>query len=259
LPLLAAVSALYLYHRLYLAIITREITAKYQLIRVQEEHNHINLRTIVALFFLILFIPSVLYIDYKDKFAAKIPAPVHYLDIHRLLNLNLRERAFVVARKLDALESQYAAKRNILQKQFDRDKADFDRANTAFNDEKAKYEEAVRTCSSQVWHPIITLPLDSNQPLSATNPLGVTTAEPCQIPTLPNPPPEPKFPMVVVDSQWKMDADETQEEAAAIWEEMHHRAGGYTRFFYIPPDYNKESAGISEIAGSLENEANKLH
>src|ERR1700722_11787252 len=57
LPLLAALSTLYLYHKVYMASEVRKIKAKYQSIRDLDEKTKIDFKVIAATIVLILFIP----------------------------------------------------------------------------------------------------------------------------------------------------------------------------------------------------------
>jgi hypothetical protein len=66
--------------------------------------------------------------------------------------------------------------------------------------------------------------------------------------------------VVSVDPAWAAEAEKVQQEAAAVWEEMHHRFGGYARFFDIPRNYNNpENRDFSVSAKALEENANRLH
>ena len=113
---------------------------------------------------------------------------------------------------------------------------------------------AVRNCSG-IFISRPTFPIDQK----GTGLIVTTPEQSCSTPAVPTPPQEPKFPEVTVDLTWQAEAEKAQEEAAAIWEELRHRAGGYTRFFDVPLNYNARNSHISDMATSLEKSANKLH
>jgi len=255
LPLLAAVSALYLYHKLYLAKETRELKVKYQYIRDADEREPINLKMIAAMIFLIIFIPGVLYTGYKDKFTAPLLPALKYSELSHLSNLELRDRALRVSQKLSDLVKQYVARQDGITAEYRKARLAYDDADTEFQRKKTDYENAVRTCP---YLPLGQSPLGPfNQGIVVQPSIGVIQPT-CSIPSVPVPPQEPHYPVIPVDSQWKDETEKTEEEAAAIWEELRHRAGGYTNFFEVPSTYNDKSSVLSESAKSLAETANRL-
>jgi hypothetical protein len=146
LPLFAAVSTLYMYHKFYVSKVIREIKIQHQPIREQNGAFHFGWKALMSMCFLVLFIPSVIFVGYKDKFKREIPGPIKYTDLHRLPALDLRERALNVSAKLNILDQQYISKLNELKKQYDKDLADFDRATKEFQTKKSEYDIAIQNC-----------------------------------------------------------------------------------------------------------------
>jgi hypothetical protein len=82
---------------------------------------------------------------------------------------------------------------------------------------------------------------------------------PCSVPHPPTAPYQPAYPVYGVVPQWEAEAESAQEEAAAVWEALHHRAGGYTQFFDVPKTYKPDGPHFADPAKQLEDMANKLH
>jgi hypothetical protein len=259
LPLLAAISTLYLYHIFYVNPLLRKIKAEYQPIRESEQRNPIDLKAIAAVLFLVCFVPAVLYAGYVDRFRAPILSPAKYTEFHHLPNLELRERALNISNKLNELDRKYLSRQGELKNQYDKDSAEFSRATIEFDKKKEEYDRAVQACplGGIPFH----FPSSSITPGSSSITAGSTAVVPlpCTPPAMPSPPSAPKFPVVSVDAQWKVEIDKVQEEAAAIWEELRHREGGYTLFFTVPSNYNLGTSRISVASKSLEDAANRLH
>jgi hypothetical protein len=244
-PLLAAAAAMYLYHKAYLAT----VISRYQPVR--EGGRRVDLRSWLAGLFLAVFVIGVGYAGYVDQFRPAIPGPTKYLELRHLPNPELRERAFTVAGKLRDLSTKYAARQSEINGQYKKDKDEFDRQNAKYEEAKADYDHARTSCFSIGG-------LTGTPPLLVPN-LYASPATTCPTSGPPSPPKAPSYPVVSVDPVWSAEAEKVQEEAAAVWEEIHHRFGGYSRFFDMPRNYNPGSRDLSESAKALEENANKLH
>ena len=244
-PFLAAIRTLYLYRAMYLATDNRQNLA---LIREHRDDTTFEkilqaTKTIVSLLVVGGFVIAVLVAGYKEKFGPKIPSPSEYAELHRLPPLELRDRAFAVADKLNRLDRQYDAERGKLQKQYDAAKEKYDHDKADFEQKQSAYETAVRSC------PV----------LNGFGALSGNLGQPsCTVPPIPDRPQEPQFPVVAVDMEWMNSSGSAEVEAAAIWEELLHRQGKYTRFFLIPKNYNNQDSHIAYYAKQLTDEANKL-
>jgi len=238
-PLLAAGAALYLYHKAYLPTVIR----RYQPVR--EGRRRVDWRSYFAALFLFAFVAVVGYAGYVDQFRPAIPGPSKYLELRHVANPELRERAFTVAGKLRDISKKYVARQTEINGQYKKDKDEFDRQNAEYEKAKAEYDRAKLSCFGG---------------LSITGPSPLIPPTPCPASGPPSSPPKaPSYPVVSVDPAWATDAEKVQEESAAVWEEMHHRFGGYARFFDIPRNYNSENRDFSVPAKVLEENANRLH
>lgn len=237
-PLLAAGAAMYLYHKAYVPTVIR----KYQPIR--EGTRRIEWRSYFAGLFLFSFVVGVAYAGYVDQFRPAIPGPTKYLELRHLPNAELRERAFAVAGKLHNLSKEYEARQSEINSQYEKEKAEFDKHTSDYEQAKEEYEKAKVACPgpSSSGGLILALP-------TCTPPAGP-----------PSPPGEaPSYPVVSVEPAWAAQAQKVEEEAGAVWEEMHHRFGGYVPIFDVPQNYNPGPNHLSEWASALEDNANQLH
>jgi hypothetical protein len=243
-PILAAICTLYLYHAVYEATDRRNILIREHVQDAGFRTILSRIKTAVATLFLVAFIGAVLVAGYKENFGPPIPGPALYTDLHRLPALELRSRALAVGDRLYKLNQQYNDARAILAKQYATAVDKYNQEMTDFHQKQAAYEQAVRSCA---------IPS-----LSLTGPPLFGQQQTCNTPPIPDKPQEPQFPQVIVDSQWTIRALAAEVEAAAIWEELMHRQGGYTQFFSVPDNYNDENSHIRDYAKELESEANKL-
>jgi hypothetical protein len=262
-PLLAAGAAMYLYHKAYLPT----VISRYQPVR--EGRRRVDWRSYFAALFLFALVAAVGYAGYIDQFRPAIPGATKYLELRHLPNPELRERAFAVAEKLRDLSKKYVARQSEINGQYKKDKEDFERQNAEYEKAKAEYDRAKLSCFggfSITGTPPLISPSQSASPSSSSSPsvlpsiTSLPSLTPCPASGPPSPPPRaPLYPVVSVDPAWAAEAEKVQQEAAAVWEEMHHRFGGYARFFDIPRNYNPENRDFSVSAKALEENANRLH
>lgn len=253
LPVLAAVCTLYLYHVIYDATQGQQVA----LIR---EKTHLSLwsktKTVISVVFLTVFVVAVLIGGYREN--KEITVLLKYDDLHKLPNLELRERALTVGNKLNELAEQFGVRKDELESEYKKAMDKYSEDEAEFERKKTDYENAARTCPPYG----IQMPsgnLSSGLSGLVSPGLSILGQQPCTIPPVPTPPSRPEFPTVKVDLQWQAQMQSAQEEAAAIWEELRHRSGGYTQFFDIPSTYNERRSAISGPARSLMDAANKLH
>ena len=253
-PLLAVIATLYLYHHLYVAGKIRQIEKKYQIARPVDTPTAANLKVVSSIVFLLLFIPAVLYAGYVDRFKVPIPGPKRYTELRRLPDPQLRERAFSISGILSDLEHQYNERRREASSEYQKNRNAYDVEKTKYDKELETYQRAKSACPYG---------LNSGIPLFGYDPTNTSLSQygftTCQIPAEPTAPPVPSFPVVMTDPQWLTKATTAQEEAAAVWEELHHRFGGYVQFFTVPRNYNADSPNFSQSRKLLEDLANKLH
>lgn len=255
-PFLAAICTMYLYHLIYDATQSR----RFALIRESAPTTlGTKIKTWVSVFFLAAFVVAVLVGGYRAR--REVALPLKYVELRKLPNLELRERALAIGNRLNELSDQYGARQDELENEYRKAMNKYSEDHAEFERKKTDYENAARTCqpySSGIQMPSSTLSLGSSGLVGIPNSnlLGQPT---CTIPPVPTPPARPEFPAVKVDAQWQAQMQSVQEEAAAIWEELRHRAGGYTQFLTVPSTYSERRSTMSGPARLLMDTANKLH
>src|SRR5262249_28007551 len=149
--------------------------------------------------------------------------------------------------------------------QYKKDKDEFDRQSADYEKAKAEYDKQKMSCLgglSITGTPPLIVPGQSSSASSPSSPLqfpvitspsSLPSLTPCPSSTVPSPPGRaPSYPVVSVDQVWAAEAEKVQEEAAAVWEELHYRFGGYARFFDVPRSYNPENRDLSVTAKTWE-------
>jgi hypothetical protein len=211
-----------------------------------------------------IYVLAVAYAGFVDQFRPAIPGPTKYVELRNLRNPELRERAFTVAGKLDDLSKKYVARQSEINGQYRKDKEEFDKKNDEYEKAKAEYDRAKASCFSIGGLSITSIPPIIAPSLSASPSLGqlpsISSSSTTCPTTGPQPPPRaPSPPVVSVEPGWAAEAETVQEEAAAVWQEVHHRFGTYARFFDIPRNYSPSNRDLSESAKLLKENANRLH
>jgi hypothetical protein len=242
LPFLAAMALLTLYHSL-----NRLAFPPPQAPVMESPSNRSILGRVrdgVSLIFLVAFVGAVLFAGYhvQPPSADKLP----YRQLTQLNNSELRERAFLVAAKIEIIEVEYVTRQDEIH-------ASFSKALEGWNKESTEYEK--RLAEYNAWqqaHPFGGLPSLS---LLGQSPPPQTTQPP--YPGSP-PGPKPEPPVVTVDGEWLRKAAKVQEEAAAVWEEISHRLGHYPMLYQIPTTYMPEE-NLGKTEGRLRELANSLH
>jgi hypothetical protein len=244
-PFLAAIATLYLYH-----VVQKIFFAPVPFIRETQNISRwqsffLVAKTVSAIIVLTSIVGAVLYAEYRDY---RVPGPTRFREIAHLSNYELRERAFTVSNKLRDLSEQYNQKLKGISAEYDIARAQYDKERTKYDNAREEYERAKAACPLGYTYGPPTLP-----------DLGNILGKACTLPNAPTPPSPPAFPVFGVDPHWAAEAELTQEEAAAVWEEIHHRLGGYTEFFDLPKTYKPASLNFSGPAKRLEDIANRLH
>jgi hypothetical protein len=243
-PIVAAIATLYLYH-----IVQSLLTPAPQPVRIKENRSGIraaiDLISGIAAFIIVGgFIISVIYFGWHSEYISTLP----YKELRYISDDDLRHRAFSVSGKLRALSIQYKERQDEINAQYEKDLVPYKKEKAQYDQEKTEYDNARTACP-------LGYSYDWTRPLT-TLPLGT----PCKIPNPPGNEPRPPSPPVFrVDQQWASQATKMQEEAAAVWEELHHRLGGYIEFFEVPGNYNSDSSHLQESMKRLEVLANKLY
>ena len=147
-PFLAAISAIYLYHKFYLYIIRKDLVAKYALIVALEQGPRVNVTSGLSIFALSIFVVVSLHAKYHEIFAAPIQGPLRFTEIHELSNLDLRDRALSVARDLRILGQEYSARRGPLETAYDGQRHEFDTKMAEFQEKKTAYDVAILLAAS---------------------------------------------------------------------------------------------------------------
>ena len=224
LPFLAAIALLSLYHSL-----NRLVFPPPQAPVVESPSNRSILRRFreaVLLIILAAFVAAVLVAGYHAHSTSADKLSYHLLT--QLNNYELRERAFQVAAKIDEIRVEYVTRQEEVY-------ASFNKALEGWTKDSAEYDK--RLAEYNTW-------LQSH-PFGGMSSLSLMGQSPPPQTTQPPPPgsppgPRPEPPVITVDREWQRQAEEVQEEAAAVWEEIAHRLGHYPALFQIPTTYMPE-------------------
>lgn len=205
--------------------------------------------------------------SYREPASEKL----RFFRFTQMSNPELRNEAFMVADTLDNINRAYLEKVRILQEDYRRklDKwyvtnNEYESAKAADDAWNSNYEYSYAFVgSTRIPVRRNTFPYN-NYSFSGNSLLGVpqTTTAPEPIPPEPkvpaSPGPKPTFQPSDTDQEWRRQLTEAEEEAAAVWQEINNRHGGYPAMFDIPLIY-APGDGLAPQSSRLRNLGNSLH
>ena len=274
-PFLAVVAIAYLYHLIYSQMNPRGSTAP---VWESVAPQRMSIKEWVAASFsvacLIVFVATVGVAEWR--YLPSTAESLKYADLAHLSNSDLRGRAFAVGSRLLVLNEAYQAKQKEINERFEDASAESKKSYDQFTKDMEEYKKKV-----DEYNAALPAPSPFQSTLTGQNLFGLQGNGTSQftglgipnyqtrnatLPGFPSPPSPPAAgptrPTVKVDEVWARQLSDTQEEYAAIWEEIFHRLGTYAPQFSAPDTYNyyrTRDVDLSQQAAKLETLANSLH